>query len=357
MLKLNYNLSTSEERLQLVNQILEENENLSPLFLEKISDYLVIPQEKEERKKKFLLTDNRLVTVNKRETSLEGLAASLETGEDGIYELIKEDKNVLFSHKKEITKQDIAENAHLAQLMDEIALWKEKLARARGTKDAFTIKRALIEMNKDKYILKQSKHPPIVVSKVTKSLTPLPDLDDYTYLDKNNEIKPRGISFCDYKVVSAILCTYSHLHQESRGRYDSDTYYFLLDFEDLCARALKNFPLYQRIISYKINGFYNETIQMLIEKEFNIHYGVEYISSLWRKKIPKLIAKQAKSDFLFIQYKEKSLPFKRCSCCGTMKPSHRHFFSINKTSVDGFYSLCKECRNKKSKARKELKNG
>jgi hypothetical protein len=48
--------------------------------------------EKQERKNKKILTDNRLSTVNKRETSFEGLASSLENGEDGIYNLMNDSK-------------------------------------------------------------------------------------------------------------------------------------------------------------------------------------------------------------------------------------------------------------------------
>ena len=37
-----------------------------------------------------------MVTVNKRETSFEGLVSQLENGEDGIYNLMTENKNMIF---------------------------------------------------------------------------------------------------------------------------------------------------------------------------------------------------------------------------------------------------------------------
>ena len=39
-------------------------------------------------------------------------------------------------------------------------------------------------------------------------------------------------------------------------------------------------------------------VQEILKEEFGKTYSVEYISSLWRNKIPKLIAEEAKEDFL-----------------------------------------------------------
>ena len=52
--------------------------------------------EKQEKRERKLLTENRLATINKRETSFEGLIGQLENGEDGIYNLLTNDKNVIF---------------------------------------------------------------------------------------------------------------------------------------------------------------------------------------------------------------------------------------------------------------------
>jgi hypothetical protein len=58
-----------------------------------MADYLTLCMEKQEKKEKRILTKNRMVTVNKREISFEGLASQFENGEDGIYNLVTEDKN------------------------------------------------------------------------------------------------------------------------------------------------------------------------------------------------------------------------------------------------------------------------
>jgi hypothetical protein len=52
--------------------------------------------EKQEKKERKILTENRMMTVNKRETSFEGLVSQLENGEDGIYNLISDNKYQIF---------------------------------------------------------------------------------------------------------------------------------------------------------------------------------------------------------------------------------------------------------------------
>ena len=95
-MKLDYSITSPTERNELVKKILEETPEPTEQYLEILSDYLINCMEKEERKQRKILTENRMLTVNKRETSFEGLASSLENGEDGIYGLIVQDKHQIF---------------------------------------------------------------------------------------------------------------------------------------------------------------------------------------------------------------------------------------------------------------------
>ena len=79
-----------------MEQILAENPNPNEKYLEILADYLILCMEKQEKKERKVLTENRMMTVNKRETSFEGLVSQLENGEDGIYNLINESKNQIF---------------------------------------------------------------------------------------------------------------------------------------------------------------------------------------------------------------------------------------------------------------------
>jgi len=125
-------------------------------------------------------------------------------------------------------------------------------------------------------------------------------------------------------------------------------WYLIYDFENICDKALEAYPLYKRLVEYKIDGMQNIDIQAALQQEFGIKHSVEYISSLWRRKIPTLIASTAEDEYLNWYYTQvKPGKFKRCSRCGEVKLAHNKYFSKNKTSKDGFYSICKCCRNKK----------
>jgi hypothetical protein len=122
------------------------------------------------------------------------------------------------------------------------------------------------------------------------------------------------------------------------------------DFDSVSDRALRPYPLYERLVDLKIDGLQNIDIQKKLEEEFGIKHSVEYISSLWRNKIPKLLASTAEDDFLNYYYLEVERgKYKKCSRCGQIKLAHNKYFSKNKTSRDGWYSICKACRNAKNK--------
>ena len=348
MIKLDYTLQTPEERNELVKEILKETPEPNEKYLEILADYLVLCMEKQEKKQKQILTENRMTTVNKRETSYEGLVSQLENGEDGIYNLINESKTTIFQPKVTITKKDLEEIPSLRQLREAINIWEIKLKQAKG-RDAYIIKKALIEMRKDQYVIKNAYSKPIVFNKINRSNCASKLIEDFT-LDENNYIIPSGVSLCDPKVCSLILCNYSQLKQDGWGRFENDLWYLMESFDKIISEALEEYPMYEEIVKCKIDGMQNVEIQTILKQKYNITHSLEYISSLWRKKIPNLIASKAEDlelDWYYLN-KEKG-KYKRCSRCGQIKLAHNKYFSKNKTSKDGWYSICKECRNKKTK--------
>jgi len=353
--KLDYTLKDAAARQEFVTELLptltKEQLN-SKKYMEILADYIVSAMTPEEKKEKLILTDNRLVTVNKRETSFQSLVDKFENGEDGLWNLmIENDKNVLLTHKKEITKKDLEEIKDLNDLKESIAII-EKMEKAATGKKKFKLKKWLIEMHQEQYIIKDAYRNAVTpTSAAIKNLTKA-RLNEEITIDEDGE--PHSNCLIDLfnpTHISALLCNYSALKEDCWGNFSWDFWYLMEDLDVLVDDTLREkYPLYYKLLIYKIDGRSNAEIQEALNDEFGITYTVEYLSSLWRNKIPKLIAEKAKENYLIWYYTYKEYgKWKRCSKCGQVKLAHNRFFSKNNTSKDHFYSICKECRNKKNK--------
>lgn len=352
--KLDYTLKTAKERADFVAN-LPKDQLTNKKNLEFLANYIVMAMTPEEKKKKEILTDNRMVTINKRETSLQKLTDSFETGEDGLYNLIINDKNVLLTPKISITEKDIAEIPPLKDLIDSIELM-EKMEKEATGKRKFKLKKQIIEMRQEQYIIKNLYRGTTALQggnngSFIRGFSKLDFVENITIGEDGEPVSDGLINFFNYEHISALLCNYSALKEDCWGKFSSDAYYMMLDLDNLIDDTLEEkYPLYLKLLIYKIDGKQNVEIQDLLEQEFGIRHSVEYISSLWRNKIPKLIADKAKENYLMWYYttQEKG-QWKRCSRCGKVKLATNRFFSKNSTSKDGWYSICKQCRNEKRK--------
>ena len=130
-IKLDYSLKTAQERANFVANLPKEQVK-SKKYIEILADYIISAMTKDEKKKKEIITDNRMITINKRETSYQGLVSKFENGEDGLYNLMINDKNVLLTPKVSITEKDVAEIPALKTLKDSIESVKRMEEKATG---------------------------------------------------------------------------------------------------------------------------------------------------------------------------------------------------------------------------------
>lgn len=353
-IKLDYNIQSPQQRTALVYRIIESQppEKLTHRYLQILSDYIVFALTKEQKRSKIINTDNRMITINKRETSFQGLACKFQAGQDSIYNFITEDKNIIFTPKISITQQDLKEVPFLRELRESIKIVDLQGKNARGKKK-FLLKKQLIEMRQDQYVIKSAYKPTVNCLNGIKSFNSLQINDNIIVTEKQQIIDNSIISLMNPTHISVLLRNYSKLKEQVYGNFYTDGYYLLQDLQDLVDKTLKDkYPLYYSLLIYKIDKRKNIEIQELLEQQYGIKHSVEYISSLWRKKIPKLIAAQATKDYLVWYYTQKEYgKWKKCSRCKEIKLAHNLFFSKNNSSKDGFYSICKECRNKKIKPR------
>ena len=356
-IKMDYSLETPQERIEKLNEIIANTppEKLTPQYLDKMAQYLIdLTLTKEEKKTKKIITSNRRITINKREMSFEGLASKLESGEDGIYSMITNDKNILFNPKRGITKEDIETVPGLKELIAAIEEVQAEFAVATGRRK-YQLKRQIIEMQQDQYELKKSYKQPIYLMNITKSASRL-NLDEKIIYDteKNSVISTGMINLYNPDHISLLLCNYSNLKEECWDKFDSDIKWLISDLENLIDNVLREgYPIWYKILIYKIDKKTNAEIQQLIFEEFETLHTVEYISTIWRKKIPKLLAEKAEEKWLVWHFTvEEKGKWKKCSKCGQIKLANPRFFSKNNTSKDGFYSQCKECRSNNYKKKK-----
>lgn len=349
-IKLDYSIPTPADRIKLVEKIVAETppQKLTHQYLQILANYIIFAMTKEEKKSKKINTENRLVTINKRETSLEGLMTKFESGQDGFYNIVIEnDKNIILSPKISITAEDLAELPQLRDLHQAINLVIQAGNKTSGRR-RYLLKKQLIEMYQDQYVIKNSLKQPILCMSAIKNFHSIAFDDDIEVTEDGNVIDRSMISLMNYKHISALLCNYSRLKEDCYNKLDSDGYYMMESLDNLIEQALIIYPLYYDLMVFKIDGCSNAEIQQKLNQKYNIKHSFEYISSLWRNKIPKLIAEQAKKNYLEWYYtiQERGV-WKKCSRCGQIKLAHNLFFSKNTSSKDGFYSICKTCRNAK----------
>lgn len=353
-MKLDYSLKTPEERIAYVQSILSSSQDIKPQFLTYMSDYILFVADKDQTKKEHheehpIITKNREVTVNKRQVSYEEIVSNLENGEDGLYAMITNDKNQIMDRREKITDKDIDEIPQLKEYLETIKNLKAQFDTAVGT-HKYYLKKQIIETWQQIYILKASFRGFAAKSKASNQLKNMAhmSLDENITLDENQMPHSDGmITLFNPAHISFLLCYYSQLKEECCDDLQSDMHFLLLDLENLVDETLREYPVLYDLLIWKVDGYTNEEIQKLMESHYGIQHNEQYFSTLWRKRIPKMIAEQAQKNWLIWHFtNEEYGTWKQCGRCGEIKLAHPLFFSKN-TSKDHFYSICKECRKKK----------
>lgn len=157
------------------------------------------------------------------------------------------------------------------------------------------------------------------------------------------------INFFTLSHVSALLTHYEKLYQENWANCNEDAKWMLEDFKELIDKTFQDNKIFAEIVYKKIYGYTNAEIQQILKDKYDFSYSIEYISYVWKNKIPKLIVNKAIDEWLIWHYTYNKIGYwKKCSKCGKKKLGMERFFNKNKASKDGLYSICKECRSKSS---------
>ena len=220
-MELDYSLSTPQERVEYVKNLLADNPPLNNSALTVLADYILFIRDRNQTKKERteehpILTPNREFTIDKRQVSYEGLVDKLENGEDGLYNIIRNDKTQILDPKDPITEEDIANIPGIKECIDVIISLKKQLETASKYRRK-SINQAIIDTWKQAYIIKgnYSQIGRIKSTSQIKTLAAL-SIPEEVYFDENmmpHSDKP--LSLLNPKHVSFLLCHYQGLKQES----------------------------------------------------------------------------------------------------------------------------------------------
>lgn len=173
-----------------------------------------------------------MYTINKRETSYEGLMEKFETTPDAVYDLFTDNKNQFLVPKISITPKDLAEVPGLADLVETIKKLEDEYKKAVGHRK-YILRKEIIDLRRQQYMLKQSYYcPPQSNAQNRYPNTSSPDFHESYSINSNQEVEASGnLSLGNPDHVSLLLCNYSDLKMDSYENFNSDMYYILQDLE------------------------------------------------------------------------------------------------------------------------------
>lgn len=104
---------------------------------------------------------------------------------------------------------------------------------------------------------------------------------------------------------------------------------------------------YRLIVEMKSENWRNEDINNELRRRNLKTFSVNYISTIYKKRIPKLLAQAVEAHYELALALDQSDEWKRCSKCGKLLHlDSNHFRRLGK-SKDGFVGSCKQCDKKK----------
>ena len=352
-MRLDYKLKTDEERLDYVNSYLDKhNSKVRPADLEKLADYLLFAGEnitiRERSEESPIITKNREVTLNARETSLESTIDNLPGGEDTLWTVASSPEYPL-TVKEPLDMSKISEIPNGESKLRAIKGLEKSLEKAAG-RHKFKLKKAIIESWQDIYNARVSMNAAAGYPTTPKLAPTLKgaaqlELPETKWLD--SEDMPQSdsdFSLFEPTTVLILLRHYFNLKSEVRENLHCDMHYFLWELETNTRMALAHYPVLLDLCRLEMLGYTGAEIVNYMEQYHGIIHSEQYFSTLWTKKIPKLVSQEAKKSFIKYYYRNhRKYGFKTCSCCKKRLPAHPLFYHRN-TSNDGYYSKCKDCR-------------
>lgn len=350
--KLDYTIATPEERAKYI----KEKTELYPIpqtdtsALEMCSNYILDGLSHTEKKTHNITSDNRRKTIDKHETSFEGLISKFESGEDGVYQLMSHlGKAEYITPRQRIDPREAVKTPEIRQLRQAIAQ-VENLERTAIGRDRIMLKQQLIEMHQEQYIIRNELKPPMEAKSYYRTETlPSPTVGEETVSWDGTVTTTAQVSLIEPTHIAQIIKHYDELRRAVESAPNSEVKDLLDEFESLVENELKNKhkPWYYMVKMRAMKLTNNEISVKLYSLYGDPVVFPEAIAEALKHSIPKQLAIYEKKRICMRHYTaHKELPWKTCSKCNQTFPANLLFFARNPTrdKPNGLYCMCKDCR-------------
>lgn len=379
--KLDYEVKTGEERTEILRKALEDNPDLvtylsssrfknktihknqkSPQTeseyigknLEKLADYILMCDnelELNDTSKYPYMTRSDFSRFKKREEVM---------SEDELkyfkeLEQKAKRKNFKLDNKIKVANKDRLNNPYLTETTISLKALKQILRQKCNNlskeeqlcdKEIKKIKHTIIEIGKDEVEIKRIMDGIIYFKRLIPDTTVYSFDSDTGYVNEYGQYKKiteNCVKFENKKHVESLLKHYATLKNAVEYDIDSDIKHIIWVLDDFIKKCdFDEYMLY--IIKCKADGISNKNVAQLVNSKYNKKLTGRDVS-----RALSTMANKIKNEFLknkkeWLLSKNKNTKYKRCSKCGKTKPLTRDFFSLNKISRDGYYSICKVCK-------------
>lgn len=357
-MRLDYSIKDVEGRKAVVERELAARPHPSQRELSYMADYLLFASDpkqtcREKAEEAPIVTKNRAVTVARRETSLEDTVSSLPNGEDGLYSMMVDGSGMLLDHRLPISESDVDSIPGMRPLWDLLASLRKQLDEVdeRDGKARYALKRQVISTYKELYAIKSCHMGPSVSSRSVSVPCGQPGMaigGDVWLAEDGSVETDAPVSIMRPEQVSTLLRHYAKLKRDCWDDLDGDMRWLLMDLESVIDSALlPGHEMLYDLVLCEVDGMPGSDIVLRMEERYDVRHSEQYYSTMWRRRIPRMIAEEAQRRWLlwhFTYEDTDSSKWKVCKTCGRRLPAHQLFFNRN-TSRDGFYSKCRECRS------------
>ena len=175
---------------------------------------------------------------------------------------------------------------------------------------------------------------------------------------KNSPTTSQFIDFRNEKHVYQLLLCADDIQREAEITTSPEHKDSLLGILRALTYYIENARLtdLQRDILFgKMTHIRNEDIRDNINKKYNHHYTVNYISTIFTKQVIREICAAATLHLAVLESFCFPENFKRCNCCGKLLLKVPYNFVRKTHSFDGFCNRCKVCDKAARQRNKEVK--